>query len=109
MTHPCADHMGSCDHCYLCDEVGVCCASISAADRARQEAERAASTDRLPAAIRRDAQAVPGLPELVRREAGAGALNPAAGGLLTGSPTSDPLSHDPREEAPSESVPRTIQ
>jgi hypothetical protein len=27
-THPCHGHLDSCDHCYLCDVVGVCCASV---------------------------------------------------------------------------------
>lgn len=25
--HPCADHMATCDHCYSCDVLGICCAS----------------------------------------------------------------------------------
>lgn len=27
MTHPCADHYATCDHCYQCDVLGICCAS----------------------------------------------------------------------------------
>lgn len=27
MTHPCDGHL--CDHCYACDVVGVCCATLS--------------------------------------------------------------------------------
>jgi hypothetical protein len=26
VTHPCQDHMATCDHCYQCDILGVCCA-----------------------------------------------------------------------------------
>lgn len=26
MTHPCDGH--ACDHCYLCDVVGICCATV---------------------------------------------------------------------------------
>jgi hypothetical protein len=33
MTHPCADHLATCDHCALC-ESGVCCAGLSAQQRA---------------------------------------------------------------------------
>lgn len=32
MSHPCDGH--ACDHCYLCDVVGICCASVPAAGRA---------------------------------------------------------------------------
>jgi hypothetical protein len=28
--HPCAGHMATCDHCYLCDVVGVCCMTAPA-------------------------------------------------------------------------------
>jgi hypothetical protein len=32
MTHPCASHIQTCDHCALC-EAGVCCAGFSAQQR----------------------------------------------------------------------------
>lgn len=28
--HPCADHMATCDHCYSCDVLGICCCSSAA-------------------------------------------------------------------------------
>lgn len=32
MTHPCAGH--PCDHCYLCDVVGICCQTVPASPQA---------------------------------------------------------------------------
>lgn len=29
MTHPCADHIATCDHCYSCDVLGICCCSTA--------------------------------------------------------------------------------
>jgi hypothetical protein len=26
--HPCADHIDTCDHCELCDGLGICCANV---------------------------------------------------------------------------------
>lgn len=42
MTHPCAGH--PCDHCFLCDVVGVCCQTVDAArvDRHPDDALRQA-------------------------------------------------------------------
>lgn len=36
---PCADH--ACDHCYLCDEVGICCSTVNAADVAVLSSDQA--------------------------------------------------------------------
>jgi hypothetical protein len=33
MSHPCDGH--PCDHCYLCDVVGICCASVPSGTRQR--------------------------------------------------------------------------
>lgn len=33
MSHPCDGH--ACDHCYLCDVVGVCCATVPSAGAAQ--------------------------------------------------------------------------
>ena len=33
MTHACAAHLATCDHCYSCEVLGVCCASGAAAGR----------------------------------------------------------------------------
>jgi hypothetical protein len=56
-SHPCDGH--PCDHCYTCDVLGVCCQTVGLH----------VAPDMLRAAIIQDAQTVPGLPELVRREA----------------------------------------
>jgi hypothetical protein len=66
MTHPCADH--PCDHCYLCDVVGICCqtvrsgavASISARDPDYSLRQAILAESRLPS---------PDLLSLVRVEA----------------------------------------
>lgn len=97
MTHPCAGH--PCDHCFTCDVLGVCCASISAEQRARLEADqRAPDSAQLRAAIAQEARTVPSLPELVRREAWQALPTSARLGLLM-APVSDPLSSNPRKEA----------
>jgi hypothetical protein len=67
--HPCAAHMASCDHCYLCDVLGICCASISPSQRALLAASVPAQWDRLRAAIVEEAGTVPSLDELVRIDA----------------------------------------
>jgi hypothetical protein len=70
-------------------------------------AEAQPQTEALHVAIVRDAQATASLPELVRQDATASSLSRA--GLLAAVPSSDPLSHDSREEAPRESVSRTVR
>jgi hypothetical protein len=97
MNHPCSNHLSSCDHCYVCDVLGVCCASLSAKQRARLEASDPARRGRLHEAIARDAQTTQSLPELVRQEA---LLPPAAARLgLLAAPPANPLADDSRKEA----------
>ncbi len=98
--HPCADH--PCDHCYLCDVVGICCASVASGQpAARLEADDRAQPEGLRAAIAQDAGTVPSLPELVRQDAGSPRVLSAAARLsLRPAPTADPLSHNSRKEAP---------
>lgn len=70
MTHPCLpDH--ACDHCYVCDVVGICCGTISPQVRAQLEAaaQQGAQSDELRAAILAEAGTVPSVGELVRAEA----------------------------------------
>jgi hypothetical protein len=80
MTHACTGHMASCDHCYLCDVVGVCCMTVETGQRAALEAAHRAGTSFWPgASIARDSLAAVGtlieasetvsLPELIREEA----------------------------------------
>ena len=108
MTHPCADH--SCDHCYLCDVVGVCCMTISPDVRRQLETEhRTGPSDRLHAAILQDAGIAPNLSELVRLEARqypAGLVSTARPGLLV---APNPLSPDSRKEAIYVHAPRTAR
>jgi hypothetical protein len=65
-THPCSDHFSSCDHCFACDVLGICCASLSAEQQARLEADVREQDSRLRDAIRLEAGTVPSLGELVR-------------------------------------------
>ena len=69
MSHPCAGHMATCDHCFCCDVLGICCATIPAEARARLEAGVAPPPDPLYAAVLADAKTIVTLAELVRREA----------------------------------------
>lgn len=107
-THPCTDH--SCDHCYLCDVVRVCCLTVTPGQRAQLEAEhRTAPTDRLHAAILQDAGTVPSLSELVRLEARQYPARLVAAsrlGLLN-APLADPVT-DSRKEPAHVSVSRSL-
>ena len=109
MTHPCDGH--PCDHCYLCDAVGICCMTVTAGQRAQLEAEhRTEPIDRLHAAIRADAETVVTLPELVRREARrypAGMAAASQLGLLA-EPFADPIP-DSRKEPDHVAVPRILR
>jgi hypothetical protein len=95
--HPCNGH--ACDHCYLCDVVGVCCRTVTPDQRALLEAEhRATPSDRLHNTIIRDAESVVTLPELVYRDAatGTGVLHAARRlGLMA---AADPFSHESQKE-----------
>jgi hypothetical protein len=65
--HPCDGH--SCDHCYLCDVVGICCMTITPQQREQLEADDGTQRERLRTAIVLEAGAMPSLGELVRRDA----------------------------------------
>lgn len=65
--HPCADH--PCDHCYVCDVLGVCCASVSPDQRAQLEANDLAQRERLHLVIVSEAGTVPSLVSLVSADA----------------------------------------
>jgi hypothetical protein len=59
MSHPCDGH--ACDHCYLCDVVGICCATVPHA------AVRFSTPEsRLREAIVQDAAGVRGLAQLIQ-------------------------------------------
>jgi len=65
MTHPCDGH--PCDHCYTCDVLGVCCATVSPGQPRQSETQ--ARSERLHKAIILEAGTVPGLADLVRLDA----------------------------------------
>lgn len=48
-AHPCAGH--SCDHCYICDHLGICCGSVSAADRAALSGSRTVTQPARPVPV----------------------------------------------------------
>ncbi len=81
MAHPCEGH--NCDHCYVCDVVGICCGTISSQTRAQLEAavEQGGQGDELRAAIVAEAGTVSSLGELMRRETATGP-EPAAALML---------------------------
>ncbi len=97
MTHPCASH--ACDHCYLCDVVGICCSTVSSGQRAQLEASDQAQRERLYRAIAQEAVTTPTLTGLVRSDATKPAGLPSAVrlGLLLPAPL-DPVFHDSRKE-----------
>lgn len=112
MTHPCDGHLASCDHCYLCDVVGICCASVSSGLRAQIEASRACSYTELTAAITQDAGLVPGLRDLVRLEAEhqhKPGLRPIPRLLTPPKVSSGQFFDEPRKEASRVVSPRTTQ
>ena len=100
-AHPCTGH--ACDHCYCCDVLGICCATIPAEQRARLEAGHHTQAEALHAAIVQEAGSVPSLGELVRldaRRSSLGELLPAAARLgVLAAPAADPLPIDSRKEA----------
>jgi hypothetical protein len=61
IAHPCAGH--ACDHCYTCDELGVCCGSVSAEQLVWLEAEHQL------ALTMAETQTATALSDLVQREA----------------------------------------
>jgi hypothetical protein len=109
MTYPCDGH--PCDHCYLCDVVGVCCMTVTAGQRAKLEADDRAQRNRdsLHAALQ-EAGTVPTLRELVRLEARrypAGLIAASRLGLLS-APSADPVP-DSRKEPAHVPVSRTLR
>lgn len=111
MRHPCAEHMASCDHCSIC-EAGVCCGSVSAAQRIQLEAEYRRPYSGLASAIVCEAGTAPMLRDLVSRDA-----ERRQGGLLLPTPRSllPPVLADPnrlsdsRKEATHVVVSRTAR
>jgi hypothetical protein len=106
MSHPCDGH--ACDHCYLCDVVGVCCLTVATGRKTHDQS--AVASNVLRAAIVADAETVPGLPELVRLEARqypVGLVAASRLGLLA-APFAGPIPNS-RQEAQRVSIPRTLR
>jgi hypothetical protein len=100
--HPCAAHIASCDHCFCCEVLKVCCASISTEQRAQLEADDRTQRDRLRAAIAKEAGTVPSLGELVRVDAERqrpARLLPKPSPLGLPRATAERIPHDSRKEA----------
>lgn len=102
--HPCDGH--PCDHCYVCDVVGVCCATISAELRTQLEAAR---PDPLHEAIKLDAGAVPGLRALVCCEAEDRSRPERARPALVAAPSGDLPINDAMKEAIHVHAPRSAR
>lgn len=106
MSHPC-EGLHPCDHCFLCDVVGVCCMSVSAEQRAQLEAKARAQLDQLRQAIVCEADTTFSLAELMQIEAerqvigapplGSGWPLPAAQRLGLGAAADVFLSHSRKE------------
>ena len=95
MTHPCASHMASCDHCYRCDVLGECC-QTPAPSQAVCPPVVVVQRDVLHDAVIEDARrAAPSLSQLVRAE---GVRSRLAGLLLPGPPV-EPIPNHSRKEA----------
>ena len=108
MSHPCAGHMATCDHCFCCEKLHICCATIPIVVRERLEADVAPPPDPLYAAVLAHAKTVRSLPELVRQEAARAGALPASSrlGLLSGR-LAEPIPSDSRKEAIHAIPPRT--
>lgn len=103
MTHPCADHMSSCDHCYRC-ESGECCRTPLPGSTVYRTPV-VAQPDPLHEAVLQDAsRAGPSLSQLVRAEG----LRPSIAGLLLPGPPAASIPHHSRKEAEDVYVPVVV-
>ena len=75
MSHPCDGH--ACDHCYLCDVVGICCATVPSAAHTSSSLSDAQADAAVRSAVVDERDRLPSLSVLVRIEA-ARALPPAS-------------------------------
>jgi hypothetical protein len=87
--HPCADHYGSCDHCALCDGLGVCCATVpGTVPRVADVVSRQYDSDILRRVIVEEFANQPGLLALIttegRPEASAQSSVPAVAAFVDG-------------------------
>jgi hypothetical protein len=108
--HPCAGH--ACDHCFLCDVVGVCCGSVSAAERTQLEAEHREPYVGLAVAIVHEAGSFRSLSELLRADVagrGRGVLADISRPALPAVPTTAATPNRSRKEAIRVPLPRTTR
>lgn len=109
--HPCSGHMATCDHCFVCDVVGICCASVSAAERRRLEAVHQARTlGGLALLVQAEAAARdrPSLATLIQAEAPSSTDARPLGPILLPAAPLDPLPTDSGKE-PTYVVARTVR
>jgi hypothetical protein len=93
-SHPCADHMASCDHCYRCDVLGECCRTPLPGVAVRPPVV-AVQRDVLHDAVIEDARsAAPTLSQLVRAEG----VRPRLAGLLLPGPPVGSIPNESRKE-----------
>lgn len=85
--HPCSGH--PCDHCYLCDVLGICCLTVPTTQPPGVAAASPKVPDVLHDAVVQDATAAPSLSQLVRAEG----VRPRLAGLLLPGPSAAPI-HD---------------
>jgi hypothetical protein len=107
MSHPCSGH--ACDHCYLCDVVGICCASVSVEVRARLMADAQRPGYQLGLAIAAEAGGTISLRTLVRAEAQQRSLGEPlrrSRGLALPPGTTEPLPINSAKEVQHVPVPR---
>ncbi len=108
MSHPCSGH--ACDHCYLCDVVGVCCASVPVEVAARLIADTQRPDYQLGPAIAAEAESTVSLRALIRGEAqqrSSPDLPCRSRGLALPPGTTEPLPINPRREVQHVPVPRS--
>jgi hypothetical protein len=96
--HPCDGH--PCDHCYLCDVVGICCQTVATGQRVLPTVQNPVPANVLHDAIIREAGTIPSLRELLRldaqRQRPVGLL---AKPLVLPSTAAEHISNDSRKEA----------
>jgi hypothetical protein len=82
MSHPCDGH--ACDHCYLCDVVGVCCATVPHP----ASSSVATADDQLHNALVREACSCSSLGDLINQGGNTRRALPPSSGLqlATGQP-----------------------
>jgi hypothetical protein len=101
MSHPCVPHH-ACDHCYICETLHICCATIPPEQRAQLEADtKQGQAERFREAVVAEARRVVTLADLIQAEAAQGvpALPPGTASLaLPPAPAAEAIPHNSRKE-----------